>query len=170
MTPSTLPPSKGELILWACDQTAEELVNTYNRIPGVKQLGGKPADAFKSREDAAEKIWAACHPPVKAPKTAKKPAKAPAKAKVAPGAKTKPAKRTKGRKPAKGSKRVAPNGTSKKDHLLALISRKGGATLPELMKALGWLKHSVRGAVATLGQEHKIISEKIDGVRTYRLK
>jgi hypothetical protein len=186
--------TKAELITWAEDQTAEELVNTYNRIPGVKQIGGKPANAFKSREEAAERIWNALHPApkaAKAPKTAEethgpalaaalvaaalKPAakrapRAAAKGKVAPKVKGKARKPAKRARAAKGGKRVAANGTSKKDQLLALISRKQGATLPELMKALGWQKHSVRGAIATLGHEHTIHSEKIADVRTYRVK
>jgi|HubBroStandDraft_6_1064221.scaffolds.fasta_scaffold703944_2 predicted transcriptional regulator len=74
-------------------------------------------------------------------------------------------KRTAARKSAKAAK-----GDGKGHQLLAMISRNGGATLPELMKALKWQKHSVRGAVSTLGKHHKIASENVDGVRTYKLR
>lgn len=38
------------------------------------------------------------------------------------------------------------------------------------MKAFKWQKPSVRGAISILGKDHKIVSEKVDGERTYRLK
>jgi hypothetical protein len=41
--------------------------------------------------------------------------------------------------------------------------------LPELMSALGWQKHSVRGFIATLGKTVSIESFKsASGVRTYK--
>jgi hypothetical protein len=58
---------------------------------------------------------------------------------------------------------------SKKEILLGLISRKNGASLEELMAALKWQKHSVRGFIATLGKTVSIESFKSElGVRTYR--
>ena len=78
-------------------------------------------------------------------------------------------KATSARKSAKKTARPA-KGDGKGHQLLAMISRKDGATLPELMKALKWQKHSVRGAVSILGKHHKIVSENVDGVRTYKLR
>jgi hypothetical protein len=58
---------------------------------------------------------------------------------------------------------------SKKEILLSLISRKSGASLEELMSALHWQKHSVRGFIATLGKTVSIESFKSEsGARTYR--
>lgn len=37
---------------------------------------------------------------------------------------------------------------SKKDQVLALLRREGGATLDEIMTATGWQKHSVRGFIS----------------------
>jgi hypothetical protein len=53
-----------------------------------------------------------------------------------------------------------------------LLSRAGGATLPEMMKAFKWQAHSVRGFISILASKHgfKIKSSKVDGVRTYRIK
>ena len=58
---------------------------------------------------------------------------------------------------------------SKKEILLGLISRTNGASLEELMAALDWQKHSVRGLIATLGKMVNIESFKNGhGVRRYK--
>src|SRR6266478_4333491 len=70
---------------------------------------------------------------------------------------------------AKASK-VSPH--SKQDQIVALLRQPGGATLDGLVKATGWQKHSVRGFLAgTVRKKLKLplLSEKIDGVRTYRI-
>lgn len=54
------------------------------------------------------------------------------------------------------------------DHL----RRKNGATLDELMIASGWQAHSVRGFLSGTMKKKlglKVISEKIDGIRRYRI-
>jgi hypothetical protein len=57
----------------------------------------------------------------------------------------------------------------KKEILLGLISRRNGASLEELMAALDWQKHSVRGFVATLGKTVNIESFKNEqGARAYK--
>jgi hypothetical protein len=61
---------------------------------------------------------------------------------------------------------------SKQDQIVALLQRPGGATLDVLVKATGWQKHSVRGFLAgTVRKKLKLplLSEKIDGIRTYRV-
>jgi Protein of unknown function (DUF3489) len=52
------------------------------------------------------------------------------------------------RKPA--AKPVAPPAppTSKRDAIIALLNRPGGATLDELMTTTGWQAHSVRGFIS----------------------
>ena len=58
---------------------------------------------------------------------------------------------------------------SKKEIVLALISRKNGASLEELIAALDWQRHSVRGFIATLGKTVNIESFRNGpGVRTYQ--
>jgi predicted transcriptional regulator len=66
--------------------------------------------------------------------------------------------------------KTGPKPGSKKQILLSLISRRNGASLEELMAALDWQKHSVRGFIATLGKTMGIESFKTEqGVRTYKL-
>jgi hypothetical protein len=64
------------------------------------------------------------------------------------------------------------NPGSKQDQIVALLQQPGGATLDALCKATGWQKHSVRGFLAgTVRKKLKLplLSEKIDGIRTYRI-
>jgi hypothetical protein len=61
---------------------------------------------------------------------------------------------------------------SKQDKVLAMLRRPEGASLDALVKATGWQQHSVRGFLAgTVRKKLKLSlgSEKIDGVRTYRI-
>ena len=64
------------------------------------------------------------------------------------------------------------NPHSKQDQIVALLRQPGGTTLDVLVKATGWQKHSVRGFLAgTVRKKLKLplLSEKIDGIRTYRI-
>jgi hypothetical protein len=105
---------------------------------------------------------------------------------------TRPARKAKAAKPAakkadelisgempeiKTAKKVAPAATkveakapSKKDQVLALISRKNGASLDEIMTATSWQKHTVRGFISLLGKAGtKVESSKSEaGARTYK--
>jgi hypothetical protein len=68
------------------------------------------------------------------------------------------------------SDRTRPN--SKQDRIVVLLRRPEGATLDVLVKETKWQKHSVRGFLAgTVRKKLKLplLSEKIDGVRTYRV-
>ena len=61
---------------------------------------------------------------------------------------------------------------SKQDRIVALLQRPEGATLDALVKETEWQKHSVRGFLAgTVRKKLKLplLSEKIDGVRNYRI-
>jgi hypothetical protein len=65
---------------------------------------------------------------------------------------------------------------SKKDKVLALLKRRQGATLNELMKATGWQAHSVRGFLSgtiakimglTVKSEKRASGERVYAVRGY---
>lgn len=60
---------------------------------------------------------------------------------------------------------------TKLDRMISLLRQKNGASLEELCTVTGWQAHSVRGAIAgSLKKKgHVITSEKIDGVRRYRI-
>ena len=79
---------------------------------------------------------------------------------------------------AKGAKKAKAEGGaregSKTAAVVALLERKGGATLAEIMKATGWQAHSVRGFISgTLGKKMGRTMESTkreDGERLYQLK
>ena len=60
---------------------------------------------------------------------------------------------------------------SKLDLLIARLKRPTGASIEDLAKITGWQAHSVRGAMAGALRKkgHAVSSEKVDGVRRYRL-
>jgi hypothetical protein len=61
---------------------------------------------------------------------------------------------------------------SKTALMRALLERPEGASVEQMSEATGWLPHSVRGFMAgTLKKKLALtlISEKVDGVRTYRI-
>jgi hypothetical protein len=65
-----------------------------------------------------------------------------------------------------------PASDSKLGTLIALLERKTGATLVEMVEATGWQAHSVRGAISGTIKKKlglKVTSTTADGVRTYRL-
>ena len=61
---------------------------------------------------------------------------------------------------------------SKLDLIVSLLTRPDGASLAELADATGWQTHSVRGALAgSLKKKgHRIVSEKTEGPRRYRIE
>jgi len=61
--------------------------------------------------------------------------------------------------------------STKLEQIVKRLGRKDGASLTELCTATGWQAHSVRGAIAGALKKkgHSITSEKIDGVRRYRI-
>ncbi|WP_340149841.1 DUF3489 domain-containing protein [uncultured Sneathiella sp.] len=69
------------------------------------------------------------------------------------------------------SRKAATAKPSKLDRMITLLRQKNGTSLEELCKLTGWQAHSVRGAIAgSLKKKgHVITSEKIDGVRRYRI-
>jgi hypothetical protein len=103
---------------------------------------------------------------------------APKGRKTANGGKAKAARKkqaktsNKAAKPARAKEASTPRAESKGAKILELIGRTRGATLAEIMKAVAWQAHSVRGYLSTATKKHhvKIESAKNDaGERTYRI-
>lgn len=162
-----------ELAKLAAGWPAERLVEIHNAITGVK-----PVARFKDRLAGAAWIWKAIQPLVEQP--AAEPAtnadagptgRTGAKGKAKTGKKATPAKAApKASKPAKETKPV--RSTSKAAQVVAMLQRKGGATLSEIMEKMGWQKHTVRGFMAGAMKRagHQIESFKPEGgERTYRI-
>jgi hypothetical protein len=99
---------------------------------------------------------------------------APAKAKS--GKKATPAKKAakapKSKKAAKSQEAAGPREGSKTAQVVAMLQRKNGATLAEIMEKMGWQKHTVRGFMAGAMKKagHIVESFKPEGgERTYRI-
>ena len=74
--------------------------------------------------------------------------------------------------PLEQPKPVELTGSDKLTFMVHLLSRPEGATLKEMAEALGWKENSVRGAMSLYAKNHPEYthsSEKVDGVRYYRL-
>jgi len=98
---------------------------------------------------------------------------APAKGKSSKKA-TAAKKSPKGAKAAKPAKTEAgaPREGSKTAQVVAMLQRKNGATLSEIMEKMGWQKHTVRGFMAGTMKKagHTVESFKPEGgERTYRI-
>ena len=114
----------------------------------------------------------------KRPKNAQKAAasKTPAKAsQAATGAKKAEAATTAApppKAPAGATERLPREGT-KQATMIAMLQRKNGATIAEIVEATGWQQHTVRGALAGALKKKlglTIVSEKVDGRgRVYRI-
>ena len=141
------------------------LVDTWNSFAGVAPFDDlKPVKKFTSRKLAIARIWDAI--------ARMSPDGAPLAADVAP------TKRKAKQSPAKAPRRVrAQKGAdesraNKKAEVIAMMKRAKGVTLPEIVEATGWQKHTVRGFVSILGSKGglKIESAKnAAGERSYRL-
>ena len=141
--------TKASLTEWVDDQTMAEIAAYYNGLPDMK-----PVKKFESRNVAVTRIWAILSP---APDTADD------RPKVARKPKAARKSATSGRKPA--VKKAASGAATVRDEAVKLLSRAGGATLAELMKAFKWQAHSVRRFISILQSKHgfKIESSKVAG-------
>jgi hypothetical protein len=167
--------SQQELTELAAAWPAERLVEIWNSLPGVK-----PLKSFKSAKAAISRIWARIQPlgePArpnaehKARVSAQAAEGAPVKAKA--NRKATPAKRA--AKPPKKTamkKAAAAREGSKTAQVVALLQRKGGATLTEITTKMGWQKHTVRGFIAGTMKKAGYAVESFKpegGERTYRI-
>ena len=61
--------------------------------------------------------------------------------------------------------------SSKVSQVLDLLRRPAGASIEELVAATGWLPHTTRAALTGLRKKgHTLISEKVEGLRRYRIE
>jgi hypothetical protein len=154
---------------------AERLVAIWNSLPGVT-----PVKGWQSAKVGASRIWERIQglgEPEK-PK-AERNAKAGAQAPKSAPAKAKSKKKTSTAKNAPKAKKVAeaeqgagPREGSKTARVVAMLQRKNGATLAEIMTTMGWQKHTVRGFMAGAMKKagHAVESFKSDkDERTYRI-
>src|SRR5260370_17624954 len=138
---------------------ANRLVEVWNGIPGLT-----PVKKFTNRKSALARIWkaiqslngdSAADAASSAPKRPAKAGQAPKPVKkTARSAKNKPPKAAKGKRGKGAAKPAAARDGSKKSEVLALLQRKGGATLAQIMKATDWQAPRVRGFISTsLGKQ-----------------
>src|SRR5271155_5044222 len=151
--------SEAELAALAATWPADRLVAIWNSLPGVT-----PVKKMKDAKTATSRIWAriqslgdAAKP--KAAKPATKAArKATGRAEAAKGAPAKgkaTKKATAAKNAPKAKKGAKPQPTAKQDdgpregsktaQVVAMLQRKNGATLVEIMERMGWQRHTVRG-------------------------
>jgi len=175
--------SEKELGKAAAESPASRLVELWNSFAGVAPFTDcKPVKKFENRDKAVARIWAAIQrlgngiapkPPEEAEPAAPKANRSNRTAKAGAGpdakAKTKSAAKAKGKpnKPAAGKPR---EGTHKAE-VIAMLQRKGGASLDEIAATTGWQKHTVRGFISILGSKGgmKVASTRreSDGARVY---
>ena len=167
--------SQKELAELTATWPAERLVAIWNSLPGVA-----PVKGFKSAKAAAGRIWERIQG-LGEPEKARTERKAKGGAQGAKGApaKAKSSKKTTAAKKAPKAKRAGktqegtgPREGSKTAQVVAMLQRKNGATLPEIMEKMGWQKHTVRGFMAGAMKKagYAVESFKSDkGERTYRI-
>jgi hypothetical protein len=166
--------SEKELAKAAAEWPASRLVELWNSFAGVAPFTDcKPVKKFENRDKAVARIWttiqrlgnAIAPTPPQEPKPAAETKKG-GKPKAAKAAKPK-GKATKGKKAGAGKPR---EGTHKAQ-VIAMLQRKGGATLEEIVKATNWQKHTVRGFISILGSKGgmKVTTTRRegDGARVY---
>jgi hypothetical protein len=85
----------------------------------------------------------------------------------------KAARTTGATKPKSAAKPAKPRAESKQAQLITMLKQPDGATIVEITKALDWLPHTVRGAIAGALKKKlglKVESEKFDNRgRVYRI-
>jgi hypothetical protein len=182
-TPCDTFSSEKELAELLAGWSVERLVAIWNSLPGVTQV-----KSCKGPRVAAGRIWkriqglgAPAQPQPEQPAQPKAAQKAKAVAPSAKGARAK-GKATKrattrkkaprSQKAAKSKEAVGPRAGSKTGQVVAMLQRKNGATLAEIVEKMGWQKHTVRGFMAGAMKKagYRVESFKPEGgQRTYRL-
>jgi hypothetical protein len=181
-TPFDTFASQKELAELAAGWPAERLVAIWNSLAGVVAV-----EKFKSAKAAASRIWTRIQSlgetakPKSAPAKSKGDKKAKGGAQAAKGApaKAKATKKTtgaknapKGKNAAKAPESAGPREGSKTAQVVAMLQRKNGATLAEIMEKMSWQKHTVRGFMAGAMKKAGYAVESFKpegGERTYRI-
>jgi hypothetical protein len=173
--------SQKELARLVAGWPAEHLVAIWNGLPGVE-----PVKKFKNAKIAASRIWQRIQSLGEAAKPAAEPARPRADKNAKPGAqaakgaptkskaskKATATKKTSKAKTAAKTEGAGPRESSKTAQVVAMLQRKNGATLAEIMDKMGWQRHTVRGFMAGAMKKagHAVESFKYDkGERTYRI-
>jgi len=179
-----------ELAKLAAAWPADRLVEIWNSFASVAGFGAdlKPVKKFTDRKSAIARIWkailkieaiavpeAADVAPDAAAATTRashKDAATQAKKGVKKAKASKPAKAAKLTKPAKPAAEARDG--SKKSIILGLLRRPTGATMAEIVTAVEWQKHSIRGFLSgNLTKKLGLTLESTKneaGERTYRIK
>jgi hypothetical protein len=164
----------------------KRLLEIWNSLPGVK-----PVTKLENRKRATERIWRAIqhlggdavsqsvHQEPEAPATPFDEPVASVSAQGADVATTEaPAtkKATRSKKASTGETNASvPREGSKTSQVIAMLKREGGATLEEIMAAMGWQQHTTRALMSaggSLTKKHGLVvtSEKVGDQRTYFIK
>jgi hypothetical protein len=171
--------SQKELAELAKAWPAERLVAIWNSLPGVT-----PVKKFKDHKTAISRVWKRIQglgepekPKADQPEKPRAERKAKRGAQSPKGAPSKGKASTntsRGKSAPKGQKKAA--GTvregSKTAQVVAMLQRKNGATLAEIMDKMGWQKHTVRGFMAGAVKKAGYTVESFKpegGERTYRI-
>jgi hypothetical protein len=156
---------------------AERLVAIWNSLAGVV-----PVKKFRDGKTAVRRIWeriermgTAAEPKPEARRTAKRgaPAAHVAATSAKSGNKAIPAKRAaKGKAAAQAREIPVPREGSKTAQVIAMLKRKNGATLSEIVQKMRWQRHTVRGFMAGAMKKagYAVESFKTEGGdRSYRI-
>jgi hypothetical protein len=193
--------SQQELADLAAQWPAERLLAVWNSLPGVTPVKkftdrktaigriwariqglGEPVAPKAGTPASKPAATSASTPEPKAERKAKGGAQAakrgaqsakgaPAKAKAAKKA-TAAKAAPKGKTAAKARDDAAPREGSKTAQVVAMLRRKGGATISEIMETMGWQRHTVRGFMAGAMKKAGYAVESFKpegGERSYRI-
>jgi Protein of unknown function (DUF3489) len=173
--------SQKELAGLAGTWPAERVTAIWNSLPGVKEVKG-----FKTAKAGASRIWERIQKLGDSGKTeeqskskaskkagpAAKPAKS-VRAKANLGKKASATKNSPKAKRAAKSEAEGPREGSKTAQVVAMLQRKNGATITEIMDAMGWQRHTVRGFMAGAMKKAGYTVESFKpegGERSYRIQ
>jgi hypothetical protein len=186
-TPFDVFTSQQELAELIARWPADRLLTTYNSLPGVT-----PLKSLKDAKRAAAKIWerveklgqmvsAEPAPPAQPEPKPKATRKAKGGAPVAHGApvRGKAGKKATPAKLAPQAKQVSPapeastpRPGTKMALVIAMLQRKNGASITEIMQTMHWQRHTVRGCMAGALKKAGYTVESFKpqgGERSYRL-
>jgi hypothetical protein len=143
----------------------------------ITAKGDQTMNTSANEEQASQGSLTTPAPEAREPK-AKKAKVAPRNPRVAP-AKAQTTKKTttvkkapQAKKAAKAQGNAGPREGSKTAQMVAMLQRKNGATLAEIMDKMGWQKHTVRGFMAGAMKKAGYTVESFKpegGERTYRI-